>query len=1231
MKKNLRLLCLGLAAATFTCGFAQEDMTSKLKNADMEQGLKGWAFDGERILGKNKKDVNTQIGFHGMDNGVLEAWNGNASNPLGNSYIMQRIGGLKSGTYVFGAYVGAAKQNNRVVDAETKKVTFWENRDSIKGVSLFANDAKVRVATENPDMAVHGHTWAHSSKFNVAVTLTDNDVKKGYLDVGLRVEGTNANYVVWDNATLYYFGDKSEAEALDAMAKLDMAAAALIADTLVEEHINADTLKVLNAAIAEAKKGASTHATLWKDNENLFLAMGLARKSASDYIALDKSIKAAEVVAGGTWRPQSNVALADLNGAIEEAEGIYAEKKANRKAITDVRTKLSWYSADVKYDSLYIAVDALKAFIAQAKLVENEMGGYTTNQIAQMEALSREVNRLMAEYDEDYEMAEEFKDRKVNPNPMINYIDDIYELMATIKDNGIANDYTTMPIEFAPGENNWIEGASVNSDGYVEYNSPLYQFEGKIEVFRITVEKSANNWKYFCISALEFFDGNGNLVAIPADSISTNADHNELNPEHPDGEGIPALVDGEPLTYFHSAWQNNGGIKGAHYLEIRLPNGGLDAFSFRMVSRKGQNHQFPAVMTISTPTPLRDALVAKLEEAKALHAYAIPAPGFYEAENGFPVADLIREIETLLKGYPSEAICEAKTAALDAAIKEFNKNKESLNIRQPEADKQYHIVNAFTGFYDQQGVEKAVTVNEADNTLWWETLSADNALQLFEFILAGQKVESGVTENEDGSESTWEKVTPLYVVKNVGTGLYIGTFTEGRFPLVEEEECDTIILESLGAGQWNLGVQGEVFHCADHNSGYPSERPGNFQTEGSKAGVTCHVTNFRTGFGSSSAWYIREMPELAATVTVSGDKFKSECFHFEPANTITLTADKDCAFAELALSDLFGNAIAVDTIVYGAAKVTVTTEKNIVACAFEFKNTEGVTSVSFNASIPNVYYLQKAYDEAVAFAPTEGDSIGQYADITAYTTAIEAAEALLEANGGPDEDVNAAIQALKDAVAGLTPNMPEAGKYYFIYSAVEGFLNQKGYLMALSAEGEKNLVWGNENYLDWNQYWQFEEATKEQLEAAEMDPEKLTAYFLKNIATEKYVGEINAVDGVSEAFVDDVADATPFVITMLGDKQVAFDGKGSSGSRLHANNHGGGGGNGSNVIYYPSGYQSASAWYIIETEYDATNIDVIEVVDEVVVKGIYDLFGRRVDAATAPGIYIINGKKVLVK
>jgi len=104
MKKNLRLLCLGLAAATFTCSFAQEpqDMTYKLTNADMEQGLTGWAIDGEKLMGKNTKNPATQTGFYGMSKGVLEAWNGNGKG-LADSYIMQRLSGLPNGTYVFGA------------------------------------------------------------------------------------------------------------------------------------------------------------------------------------------------------------------------------------------------------------------------------------------------------------------------------------------------------------------------------------------------------------------------------------------------------------------------------------------------------------------------------------------------------------------------------------------------------------------------------------------------------------------------------------------------------------------------------------------------------------------------------------------------------------------------------------------------------------------------------------------------------------------------------------------------------------------------------------------------------------------------------------------------------------------------------------------------------------------------------------------------------------------------
>ena len=42
-----------------------------------------------------------------------------------------------------------------------------------------------------------------------------------------------------------------------------------------------------------------------------------------------------------------------------------------------------------------------------------------------------------------------------------------------------------------------------------------------------------------------------------------------------------------------------------------------------------------------------------------------------------------------------------------------------------------------------------------------------------------------------------------------------------------------------------------------------------------------------------------------------------------------------------------------------------------------------------------------------------------------------------------------------------------------------------------------------------------------------------------------------------------------------------------------------------------------------------TAIENVEVENEV--KAIYDLTGRRVENVTAPGIYIVNGKKVLVK
>ena len=170
-------------------------------------------------------------------------------------------------------------------------------------------------------------------------------------------------------------------------------------------------------------------------------------------------------------------------------------------------------------------------------------------------------------------------------------------------------------IEFKAGANGWIEGADWydESQRIVGFTSPLYQFSDKVETLRITVNRNKKNTvdnKFFCLSELAFYDADGQKIALTADCIASNADHNTLNPNSPDGGGIPALLDGETSTFFHSAWRNMPSED--HYLEITLPNGGYDAFSFSMLSRAetsnatdgDQSHTFPAEMVMTTSVPL---------------------------------------------------------------------------------------------------------------------------------------------------------------------------------------------------------------------------------------------------------------------------------------------------------------------------------------------------------------------------------------------------------------------------------------------------------------------------------------------------------------------------------------------------------------------------------------------------------------------------------------------------
>jgi hypothetical protein len=70
--------------------------------------------------------------------------------------------------------------------------------------------------------------------------------------------------------------------------------------------------------------------------------------------------------------------------------------------------------------------------------------------------------------------------------------------------------------------------------------------------------------------------------------------------------------------------------------------------------------------------------------------------------------------------------------------------------------------------------------------------------------------------------------------------------------------------------------------------------------------------------------------------------------------------------------------------------------------------------------------------------------------------------------------------------------------------------------------------------------------------------------------------------------------------------------------------------NNANKAYLPMSTANGAAYYSLRFEGEGTTgIEGVEVENEV--KAIYDLTGRRVEEITAPGIYIVNGKKVLVK
>ena len=199
----------------------------------------------------------------------------------------------------------------------------------------------------------------------------------------------------------------------------------------------------------------------------------------------------------------------------------------------------------------------------------------------------------------------------------------------------VKNAETVYTVEYHAGANGWIEGADWHAHDLrvAGFASPLYRAQGKVEKLRFTVNRTMGYTKYFCLSEFELYDANGNKIELTASSFKSNADHNTLNPNHPDGGSYGALVDGQMGTYFHSAWLNMPAED--HWIEVTLPNGGYDTFWFRMLSRaystengviNDQSHTFPGEMVLTTSVALVEIEQPDVPELDNASLYHVTLP-----------------------------------------------------------------------------------------------------------------------------------------------------------------------------------------------------------------------------------------------------------------------------------------------------------------------------------------------------------------------------------------------------------------------------------------------------------------------------------------------------------------------------------------------------------------------------------------------------------------------------
>ena len=183
----------------------------------------------------------------------------------------------------------------------------------------------------------------------------------------------------------------------------------------------------------------------------------------------------------------------------------------------------------------------------------------------------------------------------------------------------------------------------------------------------------------------------------------------------------------------------------------------------------------------------------------------------------------------------------------------------------------------------------------------------------------------------------------------------------------------------------------------------------------------------------------------------------------------------------------------------------------------------------------------------------EGTTPGCYPSI-----AIAAAKGVADNGEATADDYTKALATLKNAVS-----CPVAGKYYVITSAYDRFKTLKGVTKSLYVDGQ-NLKWKTTDLTDKSMFW-------------EIYPEG-DKFVFKNYSTGTYISKCA---GQSNPYLMGGTPAEQAVFNWYIGTDCNID---IAGGSLHTENHNQGNGDNGNIVRYPGGSCTQSAWYIKEVD-----------------------------------------------